>query len=427
MKEYRSMTSQELEELHQQLSQQYASVKARGLSLNMARGNPSEEQLALTDEMFTILTPDTPMVGEDGKDYRNYGLLYGTKEARRLMGEVLDVEWDHVIVGGSSSLTMMYDTLMRGMVFGMLHSPQPWCMCPDRKFICLVPGYDRHFAITQDLGFELVAVPLREDGPDMDLVEEIVKDSSVKGIWCVPKYSNPNGVVYSDEVIRRLAAMETGAPDFTILWDNAYGLHHLYPDSPAEIANIFTYAKGYGHEDRVIAFASTSKVTYAGAGLAALAASKANIDYIGSHMTHQTIGADKVNMARHVLFLKDLPHIKEHMKKHAAILRPKFELVERRFHEAFDGLGIASWTEPKGGYFITCTVPDGCARRVVALAEEAGVVLTGAGATHPYRKDPRDNTIRIAPSYPPLAELDQAMEVYCLCVKLAAVESLLAR
>lgn len=358
-------------------------------------------------------------------DYRNYGLLFGTREARRLMGEIIGVSWENVIVGGSSSLTMMYDTLMRGLVFGMLHSPKPWYECPDRKFLCLVPGYDRHFAITQDLGFELVTVPLTEAGPDMDLVEELVKDPSVKGIWCVPKYSNPSGITYSDETVRRLAAMETAAPDFTIMWDNAYGIHHLYPDAPDELADIFALAREYGHEDRVIAFASTSKVTYPGAGIAALAASKANLDHIAAHMTHQTIGADKINMLRHVLFLQDLPHVKKHMAKHAALLRPKFELVLRMFEEQLREPGVAQWTNPRGGYFITCQVPEGCAKKVVQLCAEAGVILTDAGATHPYKKDPQDSAIRIAPSYPPIGELEEAMKVFCLCVRLAAVEKLL--
>lgn len=425
MKEYREMTSQELTALREELRQEYSEIQARGLSLNMARGKPDAEQLALSDAMWTIVDASTPMVGEDGMDYRNYGLLFGTREARRLMGEIMGVSWENVIVGGSSSLTMMYDTLMRGLVFGMLHSPKPWYECPDRKFLCLVPGYDRHFAITQDLGFELVTVPLTEAGPDMDLVEELVKDPSVKGIWCVPKYSNPSGITYSDETVRRLAAMETAAPDFTIMWDNAYGIHHLYPDAPDELADIFALAREYGHEDRVIAFASTSKVTYPGAGIAALAASKANLDHIAAHMTHQTIGADKINMLRHVLFLQDLPHVKEHMAKHAALLRPKFELVLRMFEEQLREPGVAQWTNPRGGYFITCQVPEGCAKKVVRLCAEAGVILTDAGATHPYKKDPQDSAIRIAPSYPPIGELEEAMKVFCLCVRLAAVEKLL--
>ncbi len=427
MKEYSKMNADELAELHRQLVGEYQKYQAMGLRLNMARGKPDADQLALSDPMWTIADAHTPVVGADGMDVRNYGLLFGTQEARRLMADIMEVDPQNVIVGGSSSLTMMYDTLMRGMVFGMLHSPQPWYECSDRKFLCLVPGYDRHFAITQDLGFELITVPLLEDGPDMDRVEELVKDASVKGIWCVPKYSNPSGVTYSDEVIRRLAAMETAAPDFTILWDNAYGIHHLYPEEPDVIANIFDYAREYGHEDRIIAFASTSKVTYPGAGIAALAASTANLEYIARHMTHQTIGADKVNMLRHTLFLKDLEHVRRHMEKHAALLRPKFELVLEQFAQAFDGLGIAQWTSPRGGYFITFDGPEGCARRIVQLCAEAGVVLTDAGATHPYKQDPEDRTIRIAPSYPPLEELRTAMEVFCLCVKLAAVEHLLAR
>ena len=425
MKEYREMTSQELEELREDLTRQYREYQAKGLQLNMARGKPDAQQLALSDPMWTIVDAATPMVGEDGMDYRNYGLLYGTREARQLMGEIMGMPWENVLVGGSSSLNMMYDTLIRGVVFGMLHSPKPWYECPDRKFLCLVPGYDRHFAITQDLGFELISVPLTESGPDMDKVEELVKDPSVKGIWCVPKYSNPSGITYSDETVHRLAAMETAAPDFTIMWDNAYGIHHLYPDAPDELADIFALAREYGHEDRVLAFASTSKVTFPGAGIAAMAASKANLDYIASHMTHQTIGADKVNMLRHVLFLKDLDHVKAHMAKHAALLRPKFELVLDKFDAEFSGLGVASWTKPRGGYFITCQVPEGCARKVVKLCADAGVILTDAGATHPYKKDPEDSAIRIAPSYPPIEELAQAMEVFCLCVRLAAVEKLL--
>ncbi len=424
MKEFSKMNAEEQAELYQQLLKEYNRYCAMGLKLNMARGKPDADQLALSDPMWTIVDEHTPMVGADGMDYRNYGLLFGTQEARKLMAEMMEVDWQNVIIGGSSSLVMMYDTIMRGMMFGMLHSPEPWFSCRDRKFLCLVPGYDRHFAITQDLGFELIPVPLFEDGPDMDMVERLVKDESVKGIWCVPKYSNPSGITYSDEKIRRLAAMETAAPDFTIMWDNAYGIHHLYPDQPEEIADIFALAREYGHEDRIIAFASTSKVTYPGAGIAALAASKANLDYIAKHMTHQTIGADKLNMLRHTLFLKDLEHVKQHMARHAALLRPKFELVLNQFAKEFDGCNIAQWTAPRGGYFITFDGPEGCAKRIVQLCADAGVVLTDAGATHPGKQDPQDRTIRIAPSLPPVEELSRAMEVFCLCVKLAALEKL---
>ena len=426
MKEYREMTSQELTALREELQREYQEIQARGLSLNMARGKPDAQQLALSDAMWTIADASTPMVGEDGMDYRNYGLLFGTREARRLMGEIMGVSWENVIVGGSSSLTMMYDTLMRGLVFGMLHSPKPWYECPDRKFLCLVPGYDRHFAITQDLGFELVTVPLTENGPDMDLVEKLVsEDPAIKGIWCVPKYSNPQGYSYSDETVRRFAALQPAAPDFRIFWDNAYAIHHLYDDRQDQLLEILSECEKAGHPDMVFEFCSTSKVTFAGAGIAAIASSKANLDDMRKSMTIQTIGYDKINQLRHVRYFKDVNGVREHMKKHAALMRPKFEAVLQVLEDELGGLGIGTWTKPNGGYFISFDALEGCAKAIVAKCKEAGVTLTGAGATFPYKKDPKDSNIRIAPSFPTPEEMAMATDLFVLCVKMVSVDKLL--
>lgn len=424
MTAYKDMTLDQRRAEYAALQTAFADLKAQGLKLDMTRGKPCKDQLDMVSDIFDMLKePEDYIV--DGIDIRNYGALSGLPEAKRLFANLLDCKPKQVFVGGNASLQLMYGVIDCAFIHGRLNSPRPWCKEPVVKWLCPAPGYDRHFKLTESFGFELITIPMTSTGPDMDAVEEAIKDPAVKGIWCVPKYSNPSGITYSDETVRRLAAMETAAPDFTIMWDNAYGIHHLYPDAPDELADIFALAREYGHEDRVIAFASTSKVTYPGAGIAALAASKANLDHIAAHMTHQTIGADKINMLRHVLFLQDLPHVKEHMAKHAALLRPKFELVLRMFEEQLREPGVAQWTNPRGGYFITCQVPEGCAKKVVRLCAEAGVILTDAGATHPYKKDPQDSAIRIAPSYPPIGELEEAMKVFCLCVRLAAVEKLL--
>lgn len=426
MKAYQTYTAEELRREIQLLEKDFAACKAKGLQLNMARGKPDSDQLALSAPMLTIVDGSTPMVGKDGMDFRNYGLLCGIQEARELMGGIMGLPWQQVLVGGSSSLNLMYDTLARAITNGMVHSPAPWSSDPARKFLCLTPGYDRHFQITQALGFQLIDVPLLPTGPDMDRIEQLVaEDASIKGIWCVPKYSNPSGITYTEETVRRLAAMPTAAPDFTVMWDNAYAVHHLDNDDQDTLADIFALAAEYGNEDRIITFASTSKITYPGAGIAALGASPRTLAHICSQMDSQTIGGDKLNMLRHTLFLQDPAHIAAHMARHAALLRPKFQLVLHAFAQELAPRGIAHWTEPKGGYFITCECLPGCAKATVALCAQAGVQLTPAGSTHPYGVDPQDSTIRIAPSFPPLAELAQAVEVFCLCARLAAARSLL--
>ncbi len=427
MTKYDDMSREELETLKAQLEEEYAQFKAKGLKLNMARGKPSSAQLDLSRPMLGILGPDADLSAADGTDCRNYGVLDGLPEAKELMAAMLDDEPDNVIVLGNSSLTAMYDAVARCWAFGTLGSA-PWCTLPSVKWICPVPGYDRHFGVTEAFGIEMIPVPMGEDGPDMDEVERLAaSDASVKGIWCVPKYSNPGGVTYSDEVVRRLASMECAAEDFRIFWDNAYAVHHLYSETERQdtLLDIAAACRDAGTEDRYFKFASTSKVTFPGAGVAAVAASPANIAEIKRRMSAQCIGHDKLNQLRHVRFLKDAAGIAEHMRKHADIIRPKFELVARKLEEGLAGTGCGSWTTPRGGYFVSFDAPAGTASRAVALAKEAGVVMTGAGATWPYGKDPLDSNVRIAPTLPPLEELDTAMDVFVCCVKLAAVEKLL--
>ena len=378
--------------------------------------------------MLDIMTSASDPHAADGSDLRNYGVLDGLPEAKELMASMLEDDPANVIVFGNSSLNIMYDTIARLWMFGTQGST-PWCKLDSVKFICPVPGYDRHFGVTQEFGIEMIPVPMNEDGPDMDAVEKLAaEDASVKGIWCVPKYSNPGGVTYSDEVVRRLASMKTAAEDFRIMWDNAYTVHHLSAD-PAQQDQLLDIAKACaeaGTTERYYKFASTSKVTLPGAGIAAMAASPANIAEVKKRMGVQTIGHDKINQMRHVLFLKDAQGIAEHMAKHAAIIAPKFELVLSKLEEGLAGCGVGSWTKPRGGYFVSFDAAEGTAKRVVALAKEAGVTMTGAGATWPYKNDPQDSNIRIAPTLPPLEELDQALDVFVVCVKLAAVEKLLA-
>ena len=358
-------------------------------------------------------------------DTRNYGLLTGIIECRELFAQLFEVPVKNVIAGGSSSLTMMYDTIMRLWVFGTPQSPRPWSKEEKVKWLCPVPGYDRHFAICQQLGIEMINVPMTEDGPDMDMVEKLVADERVKGIWCVPKYSNPEGRVYSEECVRRLASMKTAAPDFRIIWDNAYIVHHLTDERPF-LLNIFDECAAAGNADRVLMFTSTSKITYAGAGVAAMACSDANVEWTKKIMTVQAIGPDKINQLRHSLFFPNAAAVEEHMKKHAVLLKPKFDTVIELLERELGGLGIADWTTPKGGYFISFNSLPGCAKRIHKLCADAGVVLTNAGATFPYGIDPEDKNIRIAPSLPPVKELYAAMEVFCICTKLAAAEKLLA-
>lgn len=428
MTTYAQMTTEELQSELASLQDTYNGFKAKGLSLNMARGKPASSQLDLSMPMLDIMTSASDPHAADGSDLRNYGVLDGLPEAKELMASMLEDDPANVIVFGNSSLNIMYDTIARLWMFGTQGST-PWCKLDSVKFICPVPGYDRHFGVTQEFGIEMIPIPMNDDGPDMDAVEKLAaEDVSVKGIWCVPKYSNPGGVTYSDEVVRRLASMKTAAEDFRIMWDNAYTVHHLSAD-PAQQDQLLDIAKACaeaGTTERYYKFASTSKVTLPGAGIAAMAASPANIAEVKKRMGVQTIGHDKINQMRHVLFLKDAQGIAEHMAKHAAIIAPKFELVLSKLESGLTECGVGTWTKPRGGYFVSFDAAEGTAKRVVSLAKEAGVTMTGAGATWPYKNDPQDSNIRIAPTLPPLEELDQALDVFVVCVKLAAVEKLLA-
>lgn len=425
MKSYKEMSREELIVLKEELEKAYADVKGKGLKLDMSRGKPSAKQLDMTMPIMNTLDAESKLSTEDGFDCRNYGLLDGIPEAKKLMGDMMGVHPKNVIVCGNASLPIMYDTVSRSMTHGVCGST-PWCKLDKVKFLCPVPGYDRHFAITEHFGIEMINIPMTQDGPDMDLVEEYVNhDASVKGIWCVPKYSNPQGITYSDETVRRLANLKPAAEDFRIFWDNAYAIHDLY-ESGDELLDLFGECVKAGNPDMVYEFASTSKVSFAGAGIAAVAASEKNLDFFKKSMTIQTIGYDKVNQLRHVRYFKDLEGLKAQMKKHAEILRPKFEAVINTLQEELGGLGIGEWVTPKGGYFISFNALEGCAKSIVAKCKEAGVVLTGAGATYPYGIDPLDSNIRIAPSFPTPEEMKMATELFVLCVKLASVEKLLA-
>ncbi len=422
---YTQMTKEQLAAEKAQLEKAYNEHKAKGLKLDMSRGKPAPVQLDLTKDMMTILGTDDYKT-EGGMDCRNYGVLDGIPEAKAMFAEMLDVKPENIIVGGNASLQLMYDTIIRALQLGVLGSEKPWCKYDKVKFLCPVPGYDRHFAICQSLGIEMINVEYKEDGPDMDEVERLVaSDESIKGIWCVPMYSNPTGLTYSDEVVKRMAALKPAAKDFRIFWDNAYCVHHLSDDHDT-LLNIIDECAKAGNPDMVFEFTSTSKISFPGSGLAVMAASKANIDFVKSQMTYQTIGFDKLNQLRHVRFFKNADGIKEQMKRHAAIIRPKFEAVLEILDKEIAPVGAGSWKSPKGGYFISFDGFDGTAKRIVSLAKEAGVVMTGAGATYPYGKDPKDKNIRIAPTFPTVEELRAAMEVFCVCVKLASVEKLLA-
>ena len=425
MKSYKELTREELEALKADLEKQYADAKAKGLKLDMSRGKPAKSQLDLANDMITVLDSDTDYTCEDGIDCRNYGGLEGITEARRLMADVMGVPADQVIVCGNASLNIMYDTIIRSMALGVM-GETPWCKLDKVKFLCPAPGYDRHFAITEHFGIEMIPVAMTENGPDMDVVEEYVNnDPAVKGIWCVPKYSNPQGISYSDETVKRFAALKPAAKDFRIFWDNAYCIHHLYDDVQDEILDIISECEKAGNPDIVYQFASTSKVSFAGGGISAIAASKANLENIKKSMTIQTIGYDKVNQLRHVKYFKNLDGIKAHMRKHADMMRPKFEAVVSCLESELGGLEIGSWIKPRGGYFITFESMEGCAKAIVAKCKEAGVVLTNAGACFPYGNDPKDSVIRIAPSFPTPEEMAQATELFVLCVKLVSVEKLL--
>ncbi|RGT49789.1 aminotransferase class I/II-fold pyridoxal phosphate-dependent enzyme [Lachnospira eligens] len=425
MMQYNDMSKEELLVLKESLNKEYAEAKAKGLALDMSRGKPSAKQLDVSLGLLDTINSSSDLKSLDGTDCRNYGVLDGIPEAKKLMADMMGTTPDHVIVYGNASLNIMYDQISRAYTHGILGNT-PWCKLDKVKFLCPVPGYDRHFAITERFGIEMINIPMSESGPDMGMVEEYVsKDASVKGIWCVPKYSNPQGYTYSEETVKRMAALKPAAEDFRIFWDNAYVIHDLYDDNKDEIADIISECEKAGNPDMVFEFASTSKVSFPGSGIAALATSANNIADIKKQLTIQTIGHDKLNQLRHVRFFKDINGLKEHMRKHAEFMRPKFEAVESVLEEELGGLGIGSWTEPKGGYFISFEAMDGCAKAIVAKCKEAGVKLTGAGATFPYGKDPKDSNIRIAPSFPTPEEMKQAADLFVLCVKLVSVEKLL--
>ena len=425
MKPYRELTKGELLALKDELEAKYREFQGRNLKLDMSRGKPSKAQLDLSMEMMDVLHSGVDLTCEEGVDCRNYGVLDGIKEAKELLGAISEVNPENIIIYGNSSLNVMYDTVSRAMTHGVMGGT-PWCKLDKVKFLCPVPGYDRHFAITEFFGIEMINVPMTPTGPDMDIVEKLVaEDEAIKGIWCVPKYSNPQGISYSDETVRRFAALKPAAKDFRIYWDNAYSVHHLYDDDQDIVLEILEECAKAGNPDMVYKFTSTSKITFPGSGIAAIATSKNNIEEIKKQLTIQTIGHDKVNQLRHVRFFKNLDGVKEHMKKHADILRPKFETVLDILEKELGGLEIGSWTKPKGGYFISFDSMDGCAKAIVAKAKDAGVVMTGAGATYPYGKDPHDSNIRIAPSFPEPDELALATELFVLCVKLVSVEKML--
>ena len=425
MKAYKDMSKEELLTLKDALMEEYKTEEAKGLNLNMARGKPGFSQLDLSMPMLDVVNSESDMKTVLGNDVRNYGDLDGIGECRRLMADMMSVEKDNVVVCGNSSLNIMYDTISRSMTHGV-NGSTPWCKLDKVKFLCPVPGYDRHFRITEYFGIEMINIPLYDDGPDMDLVEKYVNnDEAVKGIWCVPKYSNPTGISYSDEVVRHFAGLKPAAEDFRIYWDNAYCIHHLYDDVHDEILNILDECEKAGNPDMVYIFASTSKISFPGSGVSAIAASPKNIEFIMGQMTIQTIGHDKINQLRHARFFKDIDGLKAHMKIHAKLLRPKFEAVLNTLEKELTGLEIGSWIKPRGGYFISFDAMPGCAKNIVAKCKALGVILTGAGATFPYGKDPKDSNIRIAPTFPTPEEMELAAKIFVLCVKLASVEKLL--
>ena len=420
-----SLTRQELTQREETLRQQYMSFKAQGLQLDMSRGKPGVQQLDLSLEMLECVNPRDGYTAESGFDARNYGVLDGLPEVKALFADILGVTPDQIIVGGNSSLNMMFDYISTCYSRGVCGN-LPWSQQGEVKFLCPVPGYDRHFAVTEFFGIKMIPVDMTPYGPKMDVIEELVKDPAVKGMWCVPMYSNPDGITYSDDTVRRLAALKPAAEDFRIIWDNAYCLHHL-DDEGDVLLNIYPELQKNGNEDMVVMFTSTSKISFPGSGVAALAASPANVADVKKRMTIQTIGHDKLNMLRHIRFFKNLEGVKRHMKLHAAVLRPRFRVVLDTLETQLGTKDVAHWHQPRGGYFVSVNVMDGCAKRTVELLKEAGVVMTGAGATYPYGADPRDRNIRIAPSYPSVEDLSVAMELFCLCAELACVEKLLGQ
>ena len=424
MKKYTELSKNEIKLLYSELSAEYESYKARGLLLDLSRGKPNSEQLDISDGMLSVSVTRELCVGENGIDYRNYGMLDGIPEAKKLFGDLYGINPANIIVAGNSSLQLMYDTLMRAMIFGTCDSEKPWCREEGLKWICVAPGYDRHFRITEELGFELLTVKMTADGPDMDEVERLAQDPKVKGIWCVPKYSNPTGNTYSDETVRRLATMKCGAPDFRIMWDNAYAIHS-FGDKDDELLDIFSEAKRCGNENRILYFASTSKVTLPGSGVAIVAASDKNIAHMKRHIGTQTIGYDKINQLRHVAYFKTADNVLQHMKKLGNAIKIKFDITLEALSR-LEGLGIAEWTKPHGGYFISLDITVGSASRVFELMKAAGVTLTQVGATYPYGCDPEDKNLRIAPTYPSDKDLSLASEILTLAVKMSALEALMA-
>lgn len=422
---YCEMSKEELLQLKSSLDKEYAEAKSKGLSLDMSRGKPSATQLNVSMDMLDVINSGSVLKAENGTDCRNYGILDGIPEAKKLMADMMGTTPEHIIVYGNASLNIMYDQISRAYTHGLLGNT-PWCKLDKIKFLCPAPGYDRHFAITERFGIEMITIPMSPTGPDMDMVEEYVNnDETVKGIWCVPKYSNPQGYSYSDETVKRMAALKPAAKDFRLFWDNAYVIHHLYDDNQDEILDIISECEKAGNPDMVFEFASTSKVSFPGSGVAAFASSAANIADVKKALTVQTIGHDKINQLRHVLYFKDINGLNAHMKKHADNMRPKFEAVLKVLDSELSGLGIGEWTKPNGGYFISFESMEGCAKAIVAKCKEAGVTLTNAGATYPYGKDPKDSNIRIAPSFPTPEEMTQAADLFVLCVKLVSVEKLL--
>ena len=425
MKTYQEMSKEELTQELTALKAEYEKIKGMGLALDMSRGKPGADQLDLSMGMLDVLDSKTALKSENGTDLRNYGVLDGIPEAKKLIADVIGTKPENVIIYGNSSLNIMYDQVARAEMFGICGNT-PWCKLDKVKFLCPVPGYDRHFAITEYFGIEMINVPMLPTGPDMDMVEELVsKDETIKGIWCVPKYSNPQGITYSDETVRRFARLKPAAKDFRIYWDNAYCVHHLYDMDQDHLIEILAECKRAGNPDMVYKFCSTSKISFPGSGLAAIATSANNLEDIKKQLKIQTIGHDKVNQLRHVRFFKDVHGITEHMRKHAASLRPKFEMILDTFDKELKDLGVGSWYSPKGGYFITYETLEGCAKSVVDKAKKAGVVMTPAGAPFPYGKDPKDSVIRISPSYPSLEDLTTATQIFVVCVKLASIEKIL--
>ena len=419
MKKYTEMSPEELKKEYAYVLDEYTRIKAQKLSLDMSRGKPNTEQLNITESLLGILHSSEQCTASDGTDCRNYGLLFGLPEARDLFSELLGIPADNIILGGNSSLNMMYDTVARAMLYGVYGSDTPWCRLPEVKFLCPVPGYDRHFGICQSLGIKMINIDMTPTGPDMDKIEALVaEDPSIKGIWCVPKYSNPDGITYSDETVRRFANLKTAAKDFRIFWDNAYAVHDIEEDGD-KLLNLFQLVQGTKNEDKLFYFFSTSKISFPGSGVALMAVSANNREQIKSVMQVQTIGSDKINQLRHVRYFTNAEGIMDHMRLHARHIKPKFEIVLNALEEELGETGIASWFSPKGGYFISLNTLDGLAKETYRLAKEAGVTLTGAGATFPYGIDPKDRNLRLAPTYPSNEELAVAIKIVCLCVKLA--------